>query len=607
MAKSNRVSRRFLHFEPLERRIALSADPIGLSTVDFARITEHSPIDGEAWYEFDARRDGIVSVEAKGPDAGELPAGNHVAQVTLYQSDGAGGLLELASGHERLDYYDAATGQTYLVRLNELLPDDQVTIANVIAFNFEAGRAHIHCTAEEDIVEYHAPIFVKDWSASEPVEPQYVVYNGLRMKIPAELYVCTSQLNSLTVYGTDGRETLRACFSHRITVMGFSEGWVPPENDLQSTLVEGEMSGAWGKLEFSALDLVVDGMGGRDEADLNASISWPGGIHVEVSPGRVLMEAPDLRQSIVGFEDVHLGNTEYGNLPTVELQGSEGDDTLVATPENLTLSGEDYSISVDRYTDVTVHDSDGMDTASLRGSQWDDTFVASGDAASLTTFRPVDGTKRTIRPDTETAEVSIEVAGFDIVHAYAASGGTDTAGITDGDGKDCFIGTPVYGKMKYADGGMARAKFFDYVHAYARERSFDVARLYDSTGDDLFVGKSQYARLSGEGFNNRVKFFEHVSAYAAAGGEDEARVYDSADDDMFVADQRITELTRPGYWTRTLAFDVVHAYSTAGGYDSADLRGSAQDTIVEKPTYAKRFGPDYYHRAKFFEEYQFSE
>ncbi len=53
-----------------------------------------------------------------------------------------------------------------------------------------------------------------------------------------------------------------------------------------------------------------------------------------------------------------------------------------------------------------------------------------------------------------------------------------------------------------------RFRAFDYVHAYAKSGGYDTAHLYG----DRYTGRPNYTRMFGEGTVNRAKFFEEVSA-----------------------------------------------------------------------------------------------
>jgi len=299
---------------------------------------------------------------------------------------------------------------------------------------------------------------------------------------------------------------------------------------------------------------------------------------------------------------------------TVELTGTDGDETLELWSDHGLLTGNGFSVTVTGVESITAAGLGGNDEVVLHDSPGNDTFQASLGSASLT--RP-DGANVATGFETVTAvsthggkdiaklydssgndffvarplhgELSgegfrFEADGFSAVHAYATAGGFDQAKLFDSHRNDVFQASAIQGAL-YGPGYYNRAKHFETVHAYG-SAGRDVAKLYDSAGDDLFEANSFQGALSGEGFYFRAKHFEEVIATAQSGGNDQARLYDSPGDDNFIATPTSGSLYGDGFNNQAKDFNGVTAFATLGGYDVAKLYDSAEnDTFEAGPTY----------------------
>ena len=174
---------------------------------------------------------------------------------------------------------------------------------------------------------------------------------------------------------------------------------------------------------------------------------------------------------------------------------------------------------------MTAYASEGYDWADLMDSQGDDTlydhacanfalrrwFHQSGQRYS-TWFKPTPGAME-----------------------------DDIANIHDSAGDDTYIASSEWAKL-YSDDYFIRAKFFDSVHAYADSGGTDTAELRGTDGDDTFESYSDHSWLRGDGYEHRVGEFDHVLAKASV-GDDEAVIYDSDAVDNVVVEERTVTLT----------------------------------------------------------------
>ena len=254
-------------------------------------------------------------------------------------------------------------------------------------------------------------------------------------------------------------------------------------------------------------------------------------------------------------------------VENVTLAGSNDDDTLVSTPDTVTLDGQGYSVVATGADDVLVYGTGGKNVASLYDSTGDDVFTAG--------------------PGSSTIEYAsgntVQVDHFGFVHAYSKAGGNDTASLYDSDGNDYFKGVPTYGKLVYEDETLVRAKFFDVVHAYAKAGGNDVARFEDSAGNDTFIAKPTFAKMKFDGGAFiRAKFFDAIHAYAKAGGQDTARFTGSAGDDLFYGSPGVSRLeAASGVTLRAELFDRVFAHGGKGSDDRAFLYDSESIDVLE--------------------------
>jgi len=269
---------------------------------------------------------------------------------------------------------------------------------------------------------------------------------------------------------------------------------------------------------------------------------------------------------------------------TVELTGTDGDETLELWSDYGLLTGNGFSVSVTGVESITAEGLGGNDEVTFHDSEGDDTFAASLGYASL------------IRPGGENV-----ATGFETVAAVSTNGGKDIAKLFDSPGDDLFVARPLYGELS-GDGFSFEADGFTAVHAYGTAGGVDVAKLFDSHRNDVFSASPLQGALYGRGYYNRAKQFESVHAYASA-GRDVAKLYDSDGDDLFEANSFQGALFGDGFYFRAKHFDEVIATAEAGGHDQATLFDSpGNDNFLATPTSGSLYGEGFYNQAKSFDQ-----
>ncbi|MBN1588540.1 MAG: proprotein convertase P-domain-containing protein, partial [Pirellulales bacterium] len=280
-------------------------------------------------------------------------------------------------------------------------------------------------------------------------------------------------------------------------------------------------------------------------------------VHGTDGDDRFLFAAASWHQITINDVQYDFNSTEVTHVvfdggqgaDTTVLNGSTGNDTLVARPTMATLTGDNYSVSVEDTESIIVIGEGGTDAAVLHDSAGDDAFVATP------TYAELHGSGFYNRAE-----------GFRYVYALANAGGTDSASLYGSAGNDTLMGKPEYTYL-YGANFHNCAEGFQYVNAYAAAGGTDRAYLRDSAGNDKFEATPTYAKLSGSGFNNRAEGFQYVYSQATSGGTDAAVLHDSAGNDTFEATPTYACLSGSGFYNRAEGFRYVYALANAGGTD----------------------------------------
>ena len=205
---------------------------------------------------------------------------------------------------------------------------------------------------------------------------------------------------------------------------------------------------------------------------------------------------------------------------TVTVHGTDGDDRFefsAATSRAITINGVEYAFESSEARTVLFDGGAGRDVVVLADSPGDETFAAEASHAVLTNADSTTG-------------FSVEVDGFEELHAYARSGGSDSAQLYDSEKKDKFKAEPAekYAKM-YGGQMYNRVKFFDVVEAFSSGQD-DLARVFDTPADDTFVGQKDVCWLTTEDpdvLDVGMHGFGQVIAFAYENGNDVATLKDS--------------------------------------------------------------------------------
>jgi len=238
------------------------------------------------------------------------------------------------------------------------------------------------------------------------------------------------------------------------------------------------------------------------------------------------------------------------------LTGSLGNDVATLSPTRACLTSDAFTVNVLNATRTTIYGGGGNDQARLYDSSEGDTLVATPERVTLAG-----------------AGIVNLVEGFRTVIAIADAGGADVAKLYDSRGNDTFTASPAVAELS-GRGYRNVAGGFETVYAYATARGVDTAYLHDSAGNDTVVAAPRSVKLAGPGFVNVAQSFDAVYANAKAGGADRAFVYDSSGDDRFEGGPNLSRISGPGYVTQLEAFDRVYANARYGGNDTAVLTDS---------------------------------
>lgn len=262
-----------------------------------------------------------------------------------------------------------------------------------------------------------------------------------------------------------------------------------------------------------------------------------------LKPGVLTMTGPTWNLTVAGSELIDVRG-EAGD--TVTMADSAGDDTLVARPGSVQLTGPGYQLVARTFAAVTATaTAGGQDRAYLYDSAGTDTLIASRAQAVL------------LGNGYRNAAV-----GFDAVYAYST--GYDNARFYGSTGNDLFVASTAY--------MMLQGQTFPFVvFAYGFDRAqveaslgFDVARLYGTAAAETVLVNPAVTTLQGAGFEFEAVDFDQVYAYGN-GGNDQAVVYDSAGNDRVVRNGTAATIYYPDAAVQWLSYQSAVLYGLAGG------------------------------------------
>lgn len=406
---------------------------------------------------------------------------------------------------------------------------------------------------------------------------------GTEQTVPVTLCnLVNVEANGVTVYGTDQADQIEILMGQpRLTVNGVSypiEGlWTRRVTVLggdgrdQLTLIgstedqTATLSGASGTItlagwtiEFSKVESVIlDGGGGNDAITLSDSA---GNDTLTATPRQVTFAAGYCTYQVQNYDTVHVRATR-GGRDRAELYDGPGNDTFLARPTYAIMTGLGYWTRATGFEEVTGYGTGGgINGARMYDSSGNDVF----EARQTNTTMTGPGYKNTAQA-------------FRSVYAYAFSAGNDVAHLYGTSTDDTLVGRPSYAQItgRYYT-RLARA--FDQVYAHA-SAGRDFAYLYDSEGDDTFIGRREEAILSGRGYALHAELYEVVRGTGSQ-GNDVADLYAAAAGDRFDTAGADTRLFGADYTIIARAFDTVRTHSIGSktaAVDAALLDAAAWD------------------------------
>jgi hypothetical protein len=321
-----------------------------------------------------------------------------------------------------------------------------------------------------------------------------------------------------------------------------------------STSVNMKLANLLSKTGTSA---TVGGTDGLDEYEFNAGAS------------RVLT-VNGIKYAFTNSELTSLAIDGEGGLNTVVLRDSPGDDTLVASPGEATLSNGDgdsepnFSVTATGMADIQAYaNAGGDDSASMTGSAGKDKLKGYADFARLRT---------------DSGSQAMRAKNFDTVMAMAG-GGKDVAVLLSTDLDDTFRFDGATNSAQIESTGRdITGKGFGTVVAYGKDGANDVAHLTDMPGDqaDVIYFKGHKTELVAQDVSVVARAFDEVHGVAGQGGVNVARVYDTAGSDHFefIGD------TASVYRRIGTALDLIYS---AKGFDTVKAQSDAgTDTVDEQ-------------------------
>ena len=342
-----------------------------------------------------------------------------------------------------------------------------------------------------------------------------------------------------------------------------------------------------------ALDAIAtvdfDGGEGTDSAALTGSA---GDETAAFYPGHGAMTTTDsgFVVSVENTENIILNSG--GGSDEVELEDSDGDDTLVATTTQMTLSGtpldgSPYSLTANnfRYAHAYARNG-GDDTATLEGSEGDDRIKAYPDFVRLFNNEFYSRAKFF---DT----VTIDMLGGDDSGAMIASDSADVVWAMKDDiriARNVELAadeTPDYDALAY-NVTIAGCEFF----TARAEGGDDWIELHDSAGKDVLIAKPHKIMMMngpsgsvarGEEYTITARGFYHMASVADQGGDyDAAKLYDSSEEGTdvwaaaYVDGETWSTMTSPS----RLLYEVT-SFEQVGGYGFNGDLGEGYGTNVK--------------------------
>jgi hypothetical protein len=519
-------------------------EAIDLGTVDYRELSGLDLSAGSVTLALQTVRDGYLTVYA--PDTAPD------VDLTLYELNTDGRLVERMSGAGRIDLHDAVAGTPYYIAIEGSEIDTDLRVANLVQQT--ESTVEVFGTGQSDE-------FVLDLSQHVDIEIKGATYQFTH-----------AEVTTIHFDGRDGQDNAEVLGSPANGTARFSPTSVTWNDVVDATISNSER-------------IVIAGGGGSDVAhmfDSTDNDAFTG------TPAYGRFEGPGHFNEAQHFDQVY-AHASVG-ADTAKLYDSSGNDNLTASPTAVTLTGAQFFIQAEGFeSSYVVASNGGADRAEIRDSAGDDFYVGT----------PTDS--RFVAP-----ESFIRARLFDSI-TVRSSTGNDVAHLFGSPGDDTYTGQPTVATLR-GDNFLHRAEMFPEVHTVGKGGRGDVAYLFDSDGYDVFTGTHVYGRMAGTTRDGH-KFFHRAARYdqvfaESSGGNDKACFRDSPWDDQFEGAPQQGRMFLPGrYDNRASGFSRVFADAKKGGNDVARLLDSAaDDTFLGRPNEGSLYGTDFLIRVRYFDE-----
>jgi subtilisin-like proprotein convertase family protein len=195
-----------------------------------------------------------------------------------------------------------------------------------------------------------------------------------------------------------------------------------------------------------------------------------------------------------------------GGRDTITVTGTAADDQIECWPNQATIVGSGYTISVRGMASIVIGAGGGNNTAKLHGTKSNDVLTASSKSALLSG-----------------SSFSSQVLGAGQVTVDGGPGGSDSATLIGTSSADVFVASPASASLSGTNYSI-NLKGFRTVRAQA-STSGGSAKLVGSTGKDTLTALAKSSTLSGNGFVLVASGFGVVSV-DGGGGIDTASIAD---------------------------------------------------------------------------------
>ena len=335
-------------------------------------------VSGESWYQFNAARNGTVTVEwLNETQQNDLQYEIYDSKLRLIDSN--------TSGNEQRIDFKGRQGETYFVCFRGQNNDVDVRITNLI-----------------DSQQENVAIFGTDQADDIRVDVQdqvHVSVNGV------EYSFAKDQVNTLTIRGGGGNDSIR----------------VNGSDQAESVVVSGssfEMRGNGLRINGRSTESIhIIGGGGNDRAVMNDTL---GDDTLTAQSAWTRMSSVNYSNTLEDFAQVTV-NASSGN-DVAQLYDSAGDDLLIASGDQVRLIGADQFYSLKGFDQVDAIASSGFDRAVFRDTAGNDHFVGNSTQSSMAGN-----------------DYRTTATGFDRAVAIAGNGGIDSADLLGTDGQDFVV------------------------------------------------------------------------------------------------------------------------------------------------------------------------